>query len=202
MRLFRPGFLVSLLFPEALFRLSTSERLLCLTFDDGPDPESTPSLLDLLALHQIKAIFFCDGRAAEKFPDLLTRIKEEGHIVGNHGYSHLNGWGTSHRNYIEDIRRASQFTSSKLFRPPFGKIKHNQYSTLKESMRIVFWDIMPYDFDPGYGTKKSLKILKRKIRPGSIIVLHDNARSTSLEFIEDFILFARHKGFRFVNSII
>jgi peptidoglycan/xylan/chitin deacetylase (PgdA/CDA1 family) len=95
MRLFRPCFIAGWLYPEAIFRIRTTEKLLCLTFDDGPDPGSTPQLLDILDKYNIKSLFFCDGRAAEKYPDLIKRMISRGHIIGNHGYSHLDGWRTS-----------------------------------------------------------------------------------------------------------
>ena len=87
MRFFRPCFIAGWLYPEAIFRMKTDEKLLCLTFDDGPDPDSTPELLDLLERHNIKGIFFCDGRAAEKYPELIDLIISNGHLTGNHGYS-------------------------------------------------------------------------------------------------------------------
>jgi peptidoglycan-N-acetylglucosamine deacetylase len=202
MRLFRPGFLAGWLYPDAIFRIRTTDKLLYLTFDDGPDPDSTPQLLDILDNHNIKAIFFCDGRAAEKYPDLVQRIILKGHIIGNHGYNHPDGWGTSLNRYITDVANAASYTSPNLFRPPFGRLRFNQYKKLRETYKIVFWDIIPYDFDSRFESKKSLLILKKNIRPGSIILLHDSHKSKLMEFIEEFILFAREKGYRFENSII
>jgi peptidoglycan/xylan/chitin deacetylase (PgdA/CDA1 family) len=175
---------------------------LCLTFDDGPDPLSTLSLLDLLDRHAIKAVFFCNGIAAKNYPGLVDQIKTKGHLIGNHGYNHLNGWTTSLKSYVADITNAASFTSSILFRPPYGHLRFNQYKKLGETFKIIFWDIMPYDFDSRFGSEKSLLILKKKIRPGSIIVLHDNHKSKFPEFIEEFILFAREEGYRFDNSLI
>ena len=149
---------------------------MCLTFDDGPDPDSTPQLLDILDKHDIKALFFCDGRAAEKYPDLINRMISKGHIIGNHGYNHLNGWKTSLKKYIADVVNAAPYTSSGLFRPPYGRLRFNQYRELKEKYKIVFWDIMPYDFDRSFGSGNSLRVLKKKLRRGSIIVLHDTTK--------------------------
>jgi peptidoglycan/xylan/chitin deacetylase (PgdA/CDA1 family) len=202
MRLFRPSILARWLYPDAIFRIRTSDKLLCLTFDDGPDPASTPWLLDILGKYNIKALFFCNGRAAEEYPDLISQIKSAGHMIGNHGYSHLNGWKTSLKRYLADIRIAAPFTSSGLFRPPYGRLRYNQYLNLKGIYQIVFWDIMPYDFDRRFGSKNSLQVLKKRIEPGSIIVLHDNCKSNAPEFINEFILFAMEKGYRFDNSII
>jgi len=197
MRLFRPVFLERWLYPEAIFRIRTTEKVLYLTFDDGPDPVSTPKLLDILKGYNTKALFFCNGMEAEKYSGLINQIRNEGHAVGNHGYCHLDGWRTNCESYLADIRRASAFTSDKIFRPPFGHLRFSQYRILKKKIKIVFWDLMPYDFDPTLGSKKSLEILKKKLRPGSIIVLHDKATSCANSVLEEFIIFARREGYRF-----
>lgn len=197
MRLFRPVFISGWLYPEALFRIRTTEKVLYLTFDDGPDPVSTPRLLDILKTYDIKALFFCDGRAAEKFPDLVNQIRTEGHLIGNHGYSHFDGWHTDTDKYINDITRASDFTSDKIFRPPYGRLSVMQKKRLLKSYKLVFWDLMPYDFDKTFGRGKSIRTLKNKIRPGSIIVLHDKESSCANEIIGEFVTFAVSSGYRF-----
>jgi peptidoglycan/xylan/chitin deacetylase (PgdA/CDA1 family) len=198
MRLFRPCFFTGLLYPGAFFSLKRSEKNLCLTFDDGPDPGSTPELLDILNNYNIKALFFCNGRAAEKYPELVNQIIINGHIVGNHGYSHLDGWTTSTGKYCDDINKASEFTSDKLFRPPYGRIRYSQFNRLRRQFRIIFWDIMPYDFDKEFGAEKAMEILRKKIRPGSIIVLHDTPHSSALEFLNEFLSFSIDQSYRFV----
>jgi peptidoglycan-N-acetylglucosamine deacetylase len=197
MRLFRPSFISDYLFPEAISRIRTTEKVLCLTIDDGPDPYLTLQLLKILARHKVTSVFFCEGRASEKYPDLINQIKTEGHIIGNHGYHHLDGWMTSSRKYLADIRQAAQFTSNELFRPPHGHLRLRQYESLIKTYRIILWDIMPYDFDRRFGSRNSMRVLKRKIRPGSVIVLHNSPESTILEFLEEFILYALEGGYRF-----
>jgi peptidoglycan/xylan/chitin deacetylase (PgdA/CDA1 family) len=197
MRLFRPGFLAGRIYPEAFFRIKTTDKILYLTFDDGPDPLSTPRVVDILGSHNIKALFFCNGMKAEKFSDLMSHIRNEGHLIGNHGYSHLDGWRTDCETYIDDINRASVFTSDKILRPPYGHLSSGQYRILKKKIRIVFWDLMPYDFDATFGSEKSLEILKKRFRPGSIIVLHDELSSCANEILEEFIIFAKREGYRF-----
>jgi len=177
-----------------------SDKQSYLSFDDGPDPDSTPDLLHILNKHDIKGVFFCKGSEAEKYPYLIDQIRMRGHLVGNHGYNHLNGWTTSLTSYVTDVTKAAPCTSSGLFRPPFGRLRFNQYLELKKKYKIVFWDIMPYDFDPGIGSKRSLQIIKRKIRPGSIIVFHDNPNSNLHEYIEEFISYALDEGYNFVDS--
>lgn len=197
MRLFRPWSGFSRLYPDAIFRIKTQEKLLSLTFDDGPDPASTPQILGILKRYGIRATFFCTGIKAEKYPDLVSEIKIAGHQIGNHGYSHLNGWRTDFKNYSEDIYRADELTSSEIFRPPYGRLTFRQYSGLKDKYRIFFWDLMPYDFDPSFGAGRSLNILKRKIRPGSVIVLHDTPLSSAGRILEEYIEFAIKNGYKF-----
>lgn len=200
MRLFRPFPLLRLVYPEAVFRITTTAKELCLTFDDGPHPETTPEILDILESYILKAAFFCNGREAEKYPGLVDLIVSKGHVIGNHGYDHLSGWKTNVRDYIENARRAEKFTSSTLFRPPYGRIRQSQYRELKKKYRIVFWDLMPYDFDEKIGGKRAFYILKEKIRPGSIIVLHDKATSSCFSFLADFIKYAEKNGYKFVTT--
>ncbi len=201
MRLFRPLFVLRLIWPGAIFRIRTDEKLLCLTFDDGPDPETTPAVLDILAVHKVKAIFFCCGSAAEINHGLVTRIKSDGHLVGNHGYRHLDGWKTNTQVYLRNFAAAAPFTSGKLLRPPWGRIRPRQYRELSGKYRIVFWDLMPYDFDSRLDGARVLGILKRKIRPGSVIVLHDTASSSVLSFLDEFIRFARSEGYKFTTGL-
>jgi peptidoglycan/xylan/chitin deacetylase (PgdA/CDA1 family) len=198
MRLFRPFIRSGLLLPAATFRIKTKNKELCLSFDDGPDPESTPKIIDILNAHNIKALFFCSGQKAEKYPGLVNLILSSGHIVGNHGYRHLDGWKTLAKNYIENVSVAARFTSSVLFRPPYGRIRSSQYRELAKTYEIMFWDLMPYDFDDKVGKDKTLSVLKKKIRPGSIIVLHDTVTSTALSFLNEFINYAEHEGNKFV----
>jgi peptidoglycan/xylan/chitin deacetylase (PgdA/CDA1 family) len=197
MRLFRPGFLAGCLYPDALFRIKTAEKVLYLTFDDGPHPDSTPIVLTLLKKNNVSASFFCTGKAASQLPDLVKRINDEGHVTGNHTFNHIDGWKTAADEYVNDINRAAELTSDRIFRPPFGRLRLKQYSILKKRFRIVFWDLMAYDFDSSFGSKKSLEILKRKMRPGSIIVLHDTPASCAKTILEEFVKYALKEGYRF-----
>ena len=201
MRLFRPFILSRLLYPLALFRIDTKEKELCLTFDDGPDPESTPRILDILEAHNVKAIFFCLGQKAGQYPHLVRLIISKGHIIGNHGYNHLSGWKTNKVDYIENVIKAAELTSPHLFRPPYGRIRPSQYRELTKRFRIFFWDLMPYDFDEQMGNENALNVLKNKIRPGSVIVLHDKTSSRVLTFLSEFIKYAKSEGYEFVNSL-
>lgn len=197
MRSFRTWSFLKLLYPEAVFRIKTSEKVLYITFDDGPDPASTALILDMLGKKGAKAIFFCSGKNAEKYPELIEMIKQQGHIVGNHCYNHLNGWRTPTDNYCNEVDRAAGFTSDKIFRPPYGRMKLSQYRILRKKFRIFMWDLMSYDYDLKFGPKRTLDILKAKIRPGSVIVLHDKQSSSSLLILGDFLEFCKAGGYSF-----
>jgi peptidoglycan/xylan/chitin deacetylase (PgdA/CDA1 family) len=197
MRLFRPFPLLRLVYPEAIFRIRTDNKDLCLTFDDGPNPDSTQRILDILEAHNLNAIFFCNGEAAEKYPWLIALIISKGHIVGNHGYRHLNGWITNTQVYINNVFKAAKFTSSNLFRPPYGRIRPPQFSELKKIYRIVFWDLMPNDFDERMSSEKVLRVMKKRIRPGSVIVLHDKTSSMVFSVLDEFIRYAEGEGYKF-----
>lgn len=200
-RFFRPGLIASLMYPGAIFRIKTTEKLLYLTFDDGPDKCSTSLLLEILDKYKIKAIFFCNGVKAAEFPDLVRNIRDKGHIIGNHGWNHEDGWKTPLKRYISNIKRADGLTSPELFRPPYGHLGICQFRKLTQKYKIVFWDILPYDFDRKFQKEKSLEVLKRRIRPGSVIVLHDSAFSSSPVILEEFLQYALGKGFRFDNKL-
>jgi peptidoglycan/xylan/chitin deacetylase (PgdA/CDA1 family) len=200
MRLFRPWSISRYLYPEGLFRIKTEEKILCLTFDDGPDPGSTPILLEILEKYQVKALFFCTGNSAEKYPELIDAIRKNGHNIGNHSYSHPDGWKTRTRRYCDDAMNAARVTSDTYYRPPYGHMTISQYLEIRKTYKIFFWDIMVYDFDKNFSAERSLRLLTRRIRPGSIIVLHDSTQSTCNSFINDFIMISLSKGYRFCFS--
>lgn len=197
MRLFRPWFLMRCLYPGAVFRIKTPLKILFLTFDDGPDPVSTPAILNFLEKHRIKAVFFCNGLKAERYPELMESIAKAGHITGNHSYSHSDGWRTSPDDYIHDVSRADDHTSADLFRPPYGHLKPSQFRILRMKYRIVFWDLMPYDFDVKFPAEKILARLGRKMRRGSIIVMHDTQISRVQAVLEKYVKYAMEKGYTF-----
>ena len=166
-----PEFLISS-FRSIRWRIPDSKAIY-LTFDDGPNPDSTPALLQVLDDYNISASFFCLGTHAKKYPELIALIKERGHVLGTHGFEHISGWKTSVEDYLENISKASKYIGSKLFRPPYGKITPRQYSTLKMQYKIVMWDIMPGDFDPNISAEDCVKNIVNNLKDGSIIVLHD-----------------------------
>jgi peptidoglycan/xylan/chitin deacetylase (PgdA/CDA1 family) len=197
-RFFRLPVIFRLFFPDAVFSLENkSVSSVCLTFDDGPDPGITPDILKILDRHGVKATFFCTGRNVEKYPGLFSEIVAGGHKIGNHGYLHLKGLGTRLQVYIENAERGAKFTNSTLFRPPYGSISRRQYGLLKRKWKIVFWDLMLYDFDSSFRKGGPIHTLRRLVRPGSVIVLHDNSRSCAGEFLDEAITYLKSKGYTF-----
>lgn len=187
----------AIIYPDAIYRLRGTGKKLYLTFDDGPDPVSTPQILDVLRAHDVHATFFCTGEKVHAFPGLFARMVAEGHTIGNHGYSHLNGLKTSIRTYCSDAMRGRDITCSNLFRPPYGRLRVRQYKILERSMQIVFWDLMPYDFDQKMTPGASYNILSKRQRPGSVIVLHDTSSSSVTGYLDRFIDHAIDNGYSF-----
>lgn len=170
-------FWLRLLYPQLTWHKSRDKRILYLTFDDGPIPNVTPSILKILKEHKIKATFFCVGENIIKYPEIFDQIVEDGHVVGNHTYHHLKGWETPKDNYLLDIDKCQKLTKSNLFRPPYGRATRSQYSELKKSYKIVMWDIMSGDFDLSISPEKCLSNVLKYSRNGSIIVFHDNIKA-------------------------
>jgi len=162
------------LFKKAVWNIPNDKNGVYLTFDDGPTPSITDQTLDILAKHQIKATFFCLGKQVEKHPELFQRVIDEGHSIGNHSFSHLNGWVTENEKYMDDVQKGHTHVQSNLFRPPYGKIRRSQIKQLSKSFKIIMWDVLPGDFSPKNSVETIVSNTISAVEPGSIIVLHDN----------------------------
>lgn len=195
----RPPALLRLFWPGLLWRMNAHERTLYLTFDDGPTPEVTPWVLDTLAEHRARATFFLVGRNAERHSDLLQRMRSEGHSIGNHTYSHVNGWSTPASDYLADADSAQAITGTRLFRPPYGRITRKQYAQLRQRFDVVMWDVLSLDFDSRTTPEACLRNVVQRARNGSIIVFHDSIKAAQpLRFALPRALEAwRAQGFRF-----
>ena len=162
----------SIFFNSLTFNFKNSTGI-HLSFDDGPHPESTPLLLEFLKENRISASFFCVGKQAERFPELISQIKDEGHTLGNHSYSHISGWKSGTKKYVEDVFKADQYINSVLFRPPYGRILPGQLKQLNKKFKCIMWTEMPGDFDPAMSEEKLKKQAQKPLKDGSIVVLHD-----------------------------
>ena len=175
--LVRPPQLLRALYKGSLWRMDKKEPTIYLTFDDGPIPELTEWVLDVLKEYQIKATFFCVGDNIVKNPSIFQRIKSEGHQVGNHTFNHMKGWEVKNAMYVENTERCQELTKTNLFRPPYGRIKKSQYKILAKNYKVVFWDVLSYDYDRLTSSKKCLDNSIKYTRNGSIIVFHDNIKA-------------------------
>lgn len=188
-----------MLYPDVVWDKFGNGNTLYLTFDDGPTPEITEKVLDILDQYQAKATFFCLGRNVERYPDVYQSILARDHSVGNHTYSHLKGWKSKNQEYFDDIELASRLIHSKLFRPPYGKIRRSQIRYLKKKYKIVLWEVMSHDYEKRVSKERSLKVVLRYTRPGSILVFHDSVKAIKkLEYIlPRFLEYFSEKGYKF-----
>jgi peptidoglycan/xylan/chitin deacetylase (PgdA/CDA1 family) len=177
MSLVQPALLIRKLLPGSIWRMPGSGKTVYLTFDDGPTPGVTEHVLSMLAEHNAKATFFCIGNCVEKHPELFEKLLEDGHAIGNHTYSHTNGWKVSLNNYIEDVEKCNQIFQSKLFRPPYGKISPRQFLQLRKSYTIVMWDVLSMDYETRLNSETCLNNVLDHIRNGSIITFHDSLKA-------------------------
>lgn len=170
-------FYIRWFYPKTTWRVKTSDKVLYLTFDDGPTKGVTDFVLEELAKYNAKATFFCLGRNVVQNPKLMKELKDSGHAIGNHSYNHLNGFRTNVGDYIDDVKNADGIISSKLFRPPYGKMKLRQYKYLKKFYRIIMWDVMPGDFDASIDGDKCFTNVVSNASKGSVIVFHDSDKA-------------------------
>ena len=167
-------------FKNFLWNCPTTDKVIYLTFDDGPVPEVTPWVIGQLASLQAKATFFCVGDNVRKHPSQFQQIVMAGHQVGNHTFNHLNGWKTPTAHYLQNVLACQETlgsAASQLFRPPYGRITPEQTKLLKEQYKIVLWDVLSWDFERRFDAKISLKNTIKHTQTGSIVVFHDSVKS-------------------------
>ena len=159
---------------------SREEKVMYLTFDDGPNETATPFVLDQLKKYNAKATFFCVGNNVMQHPALYKQLLNEGHVTGNHTFNHVNGWKVSDDVYFKDIIDAKKYIDSSLFRPPYGRItrfqaKHLQETALK--MKVIMWDVVSGDFDTTITPARCTQNVLKNARAGSIVVFHDSVKA-------------------------
>lgn len=171
---------VQKLFSNVIWRIPSDSKSIFLTFDDGPIPEVTPFILETLEQYNAKGSFFCVGENVEKYPEIFNRIVAKGHTVGHHGYSHISGWKTNHEEYLKDVQKGADIVNSPFFRPPYGKLKHSQYTELSKKYNIIMWDVLVGDFDKNISVGKCYSNIVKNTHRGSILVLHDNLKTKGI----------------------
>lgn len=184
--------------------IDTSERIIYLTFDDGPHAVATPFVLDELKKYNAKATFFCIGKNVMAEPGIYRRILDEGHAVGNHTQHHLNGWKTKDDLYLADVQEAAQLIDSGMFRPPYGRITSFQASHIgaamkKQSAKVIMWDVISGDFDEKLTGEQCLQHIILNARPGSIVVCHDSEKALIRlrTFLPQVLHYFQAKNYRF-----
>ena len=201
--------LLKFIFRNWVWRLSPKEKVLYLTFDDGPTPEITEWTLNELKKYNAKATFFCIGKNIGEHPEIFQKIMEENHAVGNHTNNHLNGWKTKTSIYLENIEESEKYFTQylklktenlKLFRSPYGRLSFSQSKSIrKKGYKIIMWDVLSADFDPKISNEKCLENVIRNIQNGSVILFHDSVKaSEKLKFVLPKVLeYYSAKGFLF-----
>ena len=187
------------LFPNYTFSIPTTEKVIYLTFDDGPIPEVTPWVLEQLAAYNAKATFFMIGDNVRKYPKVYQQVIEGNHTIGNHTFNHLNGWKTRNETYFENVQKCAETIETKLFRPPYGKLKPSQAKYLRKEYQIILWDILSGDFDKSISSERCLENVLNNAKNGSIIVFHDSLKAEKhLRFVLPKVLeHFDEKGFSF-----
>jgi len=165
------------LYRGSYWRFNTDKKIVYLTFDDGPIPEITPWVLDLLDKYNIKATFFCVGDNVRKHPDIYQMLQERGHAVGNHTFHHIQGLKTDTLSYLKDVEEANQLINSKLFRPPYGHMRFSQFNRLNKKYKVIMWDVVTRDYSYLMTSGEVFDVVKKYTRNGSIIVFHDSLKS-------------------------
>ncbi len=189
-----PGW-IKRFFSNFIWHIDTNEKAIFLTFDDGPIPEITEFVIDELAKFNAKATFFCVGENITKHPSIFEKIVSSGHAFGNHTYNHLKGWQTPNDVYFTNIYKTEEtmrlsksgsfsIENSKLFRPPYGRIKSSQAKALRESYKIIMWDVLTCDYDKNLDGDVCLRNAIKNTGPGSIVVFHDSVKAEkNLRFV-------------------
>ena len=204
MYLIKSPFLLKWYYPSLLWNKSRTEKVIYLTFDDGPIPNVTDFALKTLKSFNAKATFFCIGDNILKHPEVFKRVKNDGHAIGNHTFNHLKGWKTDNETYVQNTLKCHELTQTHLFRPPYGRITKNQISNLKSrilNLEIVMWDVLSGDFDINLSPEKCYQNVIKHTENGSIIVFHDSLKAFDrLEYTLPLILkYFTEKGFTFAS---
>ncbi|HAD96491.1 MAG TPA: polysaccharide deacetylase family protein [Cryomorphaceae bacterium] len=165
-------------YPSLLWHKSRNKKVVYLTFDDGPHPEITPWVLEQLRQYDFTASFFLIGDNARKYPQIAQKIREAGHLTGNHTFHHVNGWKTDLNTYLKEVNDCSPYTDPGYFRPPYGRITHRQAKEIiRNGYEVVMWDVISGDFDREATAEQCFSNVQSHLKPGSIIVFHDSEKA-------------------------
>ncbi|HXM25084.1 MAG TPA: polysaccharide deacetylase family protein [Chthoniobacterales bacterium] len=191
--------------PATYFQANVDGPYIAMTFDDGPSPETTPRLLDILKQRNIKATFFMIGQNAERNPEIVKRILADGHEIGNHSWTHPQLAKLPDDRVTEEITKtqnaitnASGYTP-KLLRPPYGSITGRQKEWIENQfgLSVILWSVDPFDWK-----RPGASVIQQRIlagaRPGAIILSHDIHKQT-VDSMPATLDALAAKGFKFVT---
>jgi len=151
----------------------SSEKIVYMTFDDGPEEGITEFVLKELEKYGFKATFFCRGDNAEMHPELLKRLQDEGHSIGNHTYNHIHAYETSAKDYTKNVEAADKVLHTSLFRPPHGSLTFATWLRLHKKYQMYFWSLNSGDSDMEvFDYNRSLDNLKTSTKSGDIVLFH------------------------------
>lgn len=190
----QPARFLRWLYPKAVWRMSPQERAIYLTFDDGPIPEVTPWVLDVLDRYGVKATFFMVGDNVRKYPEIFEMVKSRGHRLGNHTYNHIGSLRHGIHSYMLNVEHANAYIRSDLFRPPHGWMKPALYAAVRRRYRVIMWDLVTRDYSKRLNGRQVLLNVRRYVRNGSIITFHDSLKS------HDKILYALPRAIEWLQS--
>jgi peptidoglycan/xylan/chitin deacetylase (PgdA/CDA1 family) len=184
--------------PYLIWRIPTKEKEVFLTFDDGPSDPITARVLQILKEYGAKATFFCVGKNIANNHDLFSKIIDDGHLIGNHTFHHMNGWSVSAERYVASVNRCETIFGSYYFRPPFGKMTWRQIRELKNRFKLIMWSTLSGDFDKSLTTSAILEDLTMNVKKGDIIVFHDNPKTADrlMKILPEFLAFLKQEGYK------
>jgi len=180
MYLIKTPWLLKKLYPNFVWDMAHAPRRIYLTFDDGPIPIVTPFVLNILKQYNAKATFFCIGDNVCKHPDIFEQVKNDDHAIGNHTFNHLKGWDTDDKIYLDNFLQADKLLDTKLFRPPYGRMKKSQLKLLQEAkpgVQAIMWNILSADFDVNITPEKCLDNVLKNTKGGDIVLFHDSLKA-------------------------
>ena len=167
------------LYPTFVWAMPAAGKSIYLTFDDGPIPEITDFVLDTLNEFEAKASFFVIGKNIVENRHIFNKILLNGHSVGNHTMTHLNGWKTDNQAYISDFEQCKlQLPAGNLFRPPYGRLSRFQADQVQKSHKVIMWSVLSGDFSADISKETCLKKCLQYTESGSIVLFHDSLKAS------------------------
>jgi peptidoglycan/xylan/chitin deacetylase (PgdA/CDA1 family) len=193
--------LVRPLMGELTWNIKDSRNTVYLTFDDGPHTEITTEVMQILDDYQALATFFLVGRRAAENPQMVNQLLDKGHSIGNHTYTHVNGWKTNNFAYCRNVLQAEKaMPATRLFRPPYGRITRSQSKILLKRYQIIMWDVLSGDFDVKSSASRCAQAVIRNCKSGSIVVFHDSEKAYSrmIPSLKQSLQYLSDKGYSFL----